>query len=116
MNILKDDHYISIPINQYEEMERIINEKKDINVLFSLVYYNDFPHYTSNWYCHTQILDSNENVLDLSKIGDISKMIETTSNNVSKMKDYEISLKDGELKRIKSKWWYKLFVWLDKNF
>jgi hypothetical protein len=110
MNILKDDQYVSIPRKQYEEMERIINEKKDINVQFSLVYYNNYTH--SRWDCHPHIIELNE-VIDKSKITEISEMIKTATNHVSNIKDNEISWRDTELKTIKSKWWYKLFVWLE---
>jgi hypothetical protein len=109
MNILKNDQYVSIPRKQYEEMEQIINEKKDVNVRFVLSYY-DREYYSNErtWYSSHIIFEMNEQI-DETKIKSISEMISSACENVSVIKDAEILRKDTELKSIKSKWWYKLF-------
>jgi hypothetical protein len=102
MNILKNDQYVSIPRKQYEEMEQVINEKKDVNVRFVLSYCDsECSRHEQIWYSSHLIFEMNEQI-DETKIKSISEMISSACENVS-------VIKDTELKSIKSKWWYKLF-------
>ena len=102
MNILKNDQYVSIPRKQYEEMEQVINEKKDVNVRFVLSYCDrECGRHEQIWYSSHLIFEMNEQI-DETKIKSISEMISSACENVS-------VIKDTELKSIKSKWWYKLF-------
>ena len=110
MNILNNDQYISIPRKQYEDMEKIVNEKKDIVVNFQLSimdrkYYNNIDRVITVW---ESIFELNDKI-QIDKLKGITTMIDSACNEIEKMKNEEINSLSKQLAKIESKWWYKLF-------
>lgn len=109
MNILQDKQFVSIPRQQYEEMEKIVNGKKDITVKFQLSimdrkYYNIDREIWVGKY----IFELNDKI-EIDKLNEIPTMIDSACNEIAKVKNEEIDSLSKQLAKIKSKWWYKLF-------
>jgi len=106
MNIKDDNKTITLPLAEYNKMLGVVNEKKDIRVLFSV-------HLDNQHICTIErIYELNTEKLN-EKI--LIQMSETISQIISWQKGesdkYKGLLKSvsNELLDIKKKWWYKLF-------
>jgi hypothetical protein len=110
MNLLKDKHYISIPIQEFERMEEVINNKKDINVNISLSMYQSGHRsfFTNTFYVHSLKHELNDN-LDWNNIIKTEELIKASCQKVMVEKNKELEQINDKLSEIKSKWWYKLF-------
>lgn len=108
MDILKDKQYVSVPREQYEKMEKIVKDKKDIIVHIELFitqsYYGD---YSRGVWVRKHVIEKNEN-FDHEKLG-IEEMVQVACDNVTKIKDAEIQKLNGKLSKVAATWWYKLF-------
>jgi MoaA/NifB/PqqE/SkfB family radical SAM enzyme len=109
MDILQDKQFVSIPRKQYEEMEQIVKEKKDIRVDFKLTIIdrNYFP-LIKDIRVSKYIYELNDKI-EIEKLEEVSLMIEAACNEISEIKNEEIDSLSKKLISIKSKWWYKLF-------
>jgi len=104
---------VTIPIEEYERMQKIIKEKDDIEIKFSVVlsrndYPKDIPIYTWNTLevvkCGTSIdVDELYDKIEVTKVA--IKQLEETNARINR--DY-VETK-YELNKIKESWWYKMF-------
>lgn len=109
MNILKNDQYVSIPRKQYEEMEQIINEKKDVVVKFQLsIMDRKYYNIDKEIWVWKYIFELNDKI-EIDKLNEIPIMIDSACNEIAKVKNEEIDSLSKQLAKIESKWWYKLF-------
>ena len=124
-NILNNQHFISVPRNEFERMELQIKniKKNDSNINLNVCinynygdYYKNFD-YVFNFNInqqdelHKDLLDKINNHLCLLE----AKFKETSTryNNAEKNYNEKLIEVDSQLNIIKSKWWYKLF---SKNY
>lgn len=115
MEIKKEDQYVSIPREQYEEMEKIVNNKSDIDVRFQLFYNDGFSYIrgASTLYVMYDHVSVNSN-FGTSKLFKLRGLITSACEKITKVKDQEIESLQKELKlitHVKTKWWYKLFTY-----
>ena len=112
MNTKDDNKAITLPLAEYNKMLGVVNEKKDIRVLFS-VHLDNKGEFLHQHICTIErIYELNTEKLN-EKI--LIQMSETISQIISWQKGesdkYKGLLKSvsNELLDIKNKWWYKLF-------
>jgi len=107
MNISKDKQFITIPIDQYEKMVEVVNNKKDIMVTF---YLNrpDRYGFSYNIFTYNSIHELNDK-LTTDDVNKTTELINEAVKYTEELKNKEIKDLINELSNIKSKWYFKLF-------
>ena len=109
MNIPKSDQYVSTRRDIYEEMEKIVNDKKDINVKFEVRLHSDSGFLIKRVCAYELVYELNSSI-SFKDIKEISEMIEAVSNEVIAQKNIEIDSMKENIKKLKSTWHYRLFA------
>ena len=113
MNTLNDKHYISIPRKEFEEMERNVENKKDIRIEFILTYSPNshwlpeillrsnitFDHYSSG--------NDASHKVNLCEFFETKKIVEKACNKIVEEKNHEIEEIKQAYKQISSNWLFK---------
>lgn len=110
MDILRDKQYVSVPREQYEKMEKIVNDKKDTILhieLFITTYGSYGSTYSKRAWVRTHVIESNGKI-NHDKL-ELEKMVEVACDNVARVRDARIENLCRKLDKIADTWWYKLF-------
>jgi flagellar biosynthesis/type III secretory pathway chaperone len=109
MEILKEEQFIIIPRLQYEKMEEIVNEKKDIHVRFNVVFNRRFKEQSFENLIHsyTSCHELNKN-FDQIQADAVCSLIDNAVKEVSEINEREINFLRNKIISIESKWWYRL--------
>jgi hypothetical protein len=113
MNIQDDKHFVTIPKAEYQQMEKAVNDSKNINVEFRLSTLDYSGYGNGNYrtlHCYRIVHEINTDKISQELIGETEKMIDAACNEVANRKDKQIKEMAEELKGVYSKWWYKLFA------
>jgi len=114
MNIIEENHYVTIPKWEYEGMLKVVNEKKDVKIVFELVIdkRSDFiEHFFGRElvYARELVYEFNDILPYKDIVVGTRNLINAACKEVEKDKDESMQDLKDELQHIKSKWWYKLF-------
>jgi len=114
---MENQHYITVPKKEYEELERIkekhwslVNENMFYVKIDMDIYIDAMSRIRTNAYLKTHGMNHGEMSSDFEKqIDSIQKSISNQYLTLSEelIKKYENSIVNINI--IKSKWWYKLF-------